>query len=158
MAVRPFSDREGEASCDARTSQHKMRPLSGTIISSYCPWKFHQLPQPTSSSLLRNLRRLLRNLRRICDQFISSQKSPTNFLPVHFFSDETSRCLQLDTTVLVVSDSPPPPRTTTSLWSPTASGTASRVQSSYTTLSARPSALGPTPKSRQRGVHTSGKW
>ena len=148
MAVRPFSDREGEASCDARTSQHKTRPLSGTIISSYCPWKFHQLPQPTSSSLLRNLR-------RICDQFISSQKSPTNF---HFSSDETSRCLQLDTTVLVVSDSPPPPRTTTSLWSPTASGTASRVQSSYTTLSARPSALGPTPKSRQRGVHTSGKW
>ena len=87
-------------------------------------------------------------------------KSPTNFLvPVHFFSDETSRCLQLDTTVLVVSDSSPPPlRTTVSLWSPTALGTASRVQSSYTTLSARPSALGPTPKSRQRGVHTSGKW
>ena len=40
MAVRPFSDGEGAASCDAWTIQYKTQPLSGTIISSYCQWKY----------------------------------------------------------------------------------------------------------------------
>ena len=41
MAVRPFSEGEGRASCDARRSRHKSQPLSRPFISFSSQWKFY---------------------------------------------------------------------------------------------------------------------